>query len=176
MFVRYNTAVYLGIVQGLVFYILGALIKTNEKLLSQKQRSQFLILGLVGWILYVLFTNMSWLKFFSLNGPFSIIGICICGTMSAVCFSLFFISKVEFLNTKINKIASTTFSIYLIHEHPLLRRTLWSSILHVEQFQWKSPYFILYAIASIILIFTCSAAIDIFLKRTSMKVKKDMFL
>ena len=175
LIVRYNTATYLGIIQGLVFYILGVLIKTNERLLFQKKSSRYLILGLIGWILYVLFTNISWLKFYSLNGLLSIIGICICGTMSAVCFTLFFVSKAEFLNTKINKIASTTFSIYLIHEHPLLRRTLWSSILHVEQFQWKSPYFILYAIASIILVFTCSAAIDIFLKRMSMKAKKDMF-
>lgn len=173
--VRYNTAAYLGIIQGLVFYILGALIKTNETLLFQKKSSRYLILGFTGWILYMLFTNISWLKVYSLNGLFSIIGICICGTMSAACFTLFFLSKEGFLNTKINKIASTTFSIYLIHEHPLLRRTLWSSILHVEQFQWGSPYFILFAIASIILIFTCSVVIDIFFKRLLMKEKKICF-
>ena len=122
--------------------------------------------------MYVLFNNISWFGIDFVNGILSIVGICFWGTMSAVCFTLFFISKAEFLNTKINKIASTTFSIYLIHEHPLFRRTLWSSILHVEQFQWGSQFFILYAIASIILIFICSAAIDIFFKRMLMKEKR----
>lgn len=174
--VRYNTATYLGIINGFVFFIIGAVIKKYETMLCSKKSILYLILGLTGWILYVLFNNISWFDIDFVNGILSIVGICFWGTMSAACFFLFFISKAEFLNTKINKIASTTFSIYLIHEHPLFRRTLWSSILHVEQFQWGSPYFILYAIASIILIFTCSAAIDIFFKQVLMKVKRKRYL
>lgn len=164
-FVRYNAAVYLGIINGLVFYIFGALIKKNEEMLCQKKRSQYLFFGLIGWILYVLFNNISWLNVHSLDGLFSIVGICFFGTVSIIGLSLFFLSGKKYINTKINILASTTFSVYLIHEHPLVRRLLWSNIFHVDTLQWHSPCFILLALISIILIFAFSAIFELARKR-----------
>lgn len=164
-FVRYNAAVYLGIINGLVFYIFGALIKKNEEMLCQKKRSQYLFFGLIGWILYVLFNNILWLNVHSLNGLFSIVGICFFGTVSIIGLSLFFLSGKKYINTKINILASTTFSVYLIHEHPLVRRLLWSNIFHVDTLQWHSPCFILLALISIILIFAFSAIFELARKR-----------
>lgn len=67
-----------------------------------------------------------------------------------------------FLNIKVkyseclNKIASTTFGIYLIHMHPVVQQILWSKIFRNLSFVYK-PSMVFHALCSSILVFiSCS--------------------
>lgn len=169
--VRYNSAPNLGIINGLLFYFLGAFIKINEAKLCKKQRKPiYFVLGIVGWLLNMAFNNVSWFGINSMNGLLSILGICVWGTISVVGISLFFLSDNILISKKINIIASSVFAVYLIHENTLLREVLWSNILHVESIQWKSPYFCVYAVASITVVFAFSIVFDLIRKKISAKL------
>lgn len=158
---RFNSAYYLGIINGLVFYIIGAFIKLNEDEVCKKiYRFIWLGLGIAGWILYVIFNNSTLFGIHRGTGLLSLLGICIWGTLSVIGLLMFCISKDTFSNKLINIVASSTFSVYLIHEHPLLRETIWSKVLHVESIQWNSSIFVLYAILSIIIVFIVCVLVD----------------
>lgn len=170
MIARYNSAYYLGILNGILFYYLGALIKiSGEKVVKIKNRFFWLGISIVSWFLYVLFNNMTWFGLYRISWKFSLLGICIWGTVCVYGCVIFCLSNKEFSNKIINGVAGSTLLVYLIHEHPLLREILWSKILHVESVQWKSLIFAFYAIISIIAVFSGSVAIDLFIKKILFK-------
>lgn len=61
----------------------------------------------------------------------------------------------------INKLGSSVFGIYLIHEHPFIRHILWNKIFHMEQLVLL-PYFPLLYIGIVLVVFLSCCFIDLF--------------
>ncbi len=59
----------------------------------------------------------------------------------------------------INTIAATTFGIYLIHDSMLLRPFIWQEVLNGKDW-YSSPFFPLYAVVMVIVVFTVCGMID----------------
>ncbi len=59
----------------------------------------------------------------------------------------------------INSIAATTFGIYLIHDSNLLRNFIWQDLLQVKDW-YNSPFFPLYAVVMVLLVFSVCGFID----------------
>lgn len=82
---------------------------------------------------------------------------------------LIFLKRKEFSNRYINYAAGSVLGVYLIHENVFVRPYLWKTLFSVQSF-YSSPYFILFAVATIILIFIASIGIDIIRRLTVEKV------
>ena len=80
-----------------------------------------------------------------------------------------FIKMEPFENKFINKIASATFGIYLIHDNQIFRRYLWDKIFRVNTF-YSSKYLILYAIAVTLVIYVTCTIIDLLRQATIEKL------
>ena len=75
--------------------------------------------------------------------------------------SFLFFSYINIGNIKwVNRISSTMFGVYLIHDHPNFRDYLWGNVFRIPSFQDK-PYFFLYSILVIVLILAIGSMIDI---------------
>lgn len=80
-------------------------------------------------------------------------------------------SKIKFTSRIINYIASSTFAVYLISEHPILYTWAWTEWLHVDNLFNVGYYeYVLYSIAIILLVFIVCIAIDKFIKATIYKL------
>lgn len=67
----------------------------------------------------------------------------------------------------INKISSTTFGIYLIHDNPILRSIIWNDIFHVERMNLLSPLqLILQGFTIIAIVYIVCLTIDILMQST----------
>jgi hypothetical protein len=62
---------------------------------------------------------------------------------------------------RINKIASTTFGVYLIHESIIGRPLFWYNILCVDTLQYESFLFPIFALISVVLVFVMCGLMDI---------------
>lgn len=60
----------------------------------------------------------------------------------------------------INSLASATFGVYLIHEHPFVRPFLWQEVFRNASFQ-DSPYLIPYSVAVILIIYTACTILEL---------------
>lgn len=67
--------------------------------------------------------------------------------------------KKENINKIILTIAPLTFSVYIIHEHPMIRAVLYKDILHTE-ICYHNPFAILIIITSILILFTVCITIE----------------
>lgn len=75
--------------------------------------------------------------------------------------SLFIIFKnIKLQSNTVNKIATSTFGIYLISDHKYIRDVLYTKILHTGDYYYNSS-FIPYLIVSVIAIFVCCAIIEL---------------
>lgn len=153
-------AYYMGLVRGLLLYYIGAIIALNERKFL-KSKYSYLAYALLGWCVYIIMMNVAEFNLPSVVGD---IGICIFGIVSSVSIFLAFTKLSDFTNNLINTIAGSTFAVYLLHEHPMLREFIWSRILHVESIQFRSSYFVLCSFASIVFVFIISIIIDFLYK------------
>lgn len=154
VFMRYEMPAYYGLFNGLIFYSIGAYIKLFEPEIRKVPKICFIMLGICGWLFYVMFNKAMYTKYDSA------IAIAVMGTISAIGFMLWFCQQETFSNHIINRIAKTTFGIYLFHENPMVRELLWGRILKVAEVQFVSNYFIVYAVLSIICIFVVGSGFD----------------
>lgn len=164
---RYYQAYYLGLVNGLLFYFIGAEIKINENsLLENRPRIVCLVVAILSWLMSVVFANVT---FWEVSARYSsvcnVLGVCIWGTLAAVAIVVSAISKSVYVNDTINKVSASVFAVYLIHEHPLLREYLWEGCLKVASVQWKSRYFVLFAFVSVIIVFCLSVGVNEILEK-----------
>ena len=72
-------------------------------------------------------------------------------------------------NSIINRIASTTFGVYLIHENYFVRPFIWETILHCKE-NYYSNYLIIHAICSIIIVYISCTLIELLRQITIEKV------
>lgn len=144
---------YLGLIQGIFYYSVGAFIKMRIDILNKVPSIFYLFGFLISWLLYIVFDCF-------VNRFGIIISIVFFGTFCAIFIFLFFETKKPFYNIWINKASKHSFGVYLFHEHMLLREFIWSNLLMVERFQWLSNFFILWSILTILSIFIFGCFFD----------------
>lgn len=164
---------YLGLIEGVLYYCIGAFIKIRINLFEKTSHIFYLIGFLICWFLYVFIDQLA-LRW---GG---IISIVICGTFCSVFIVLSFVTIKPFCNNYINTISTHSFGVYLFHEHILLREFFWSDLLKVESFQWKSKFFILLSLLCIFAIFIMGCLFDYMTQKyiynkIGNKVKKYIF-
>lgn len=71
----------------------------------------------------------------------------------------------------INNIASTTFGIYLLHDNPKIRNLLWGKIFSVNTYI-RSPFFILYSLFVIGIIFSVCSIIEMLRMKASERLRR----
>ena len=86
--------------------------------------------------------------------------------ISSISLFMIFLSMKKRTNKFINIVSSTTFGIYLIHDHSLISENLWKEI---AKYQY-SPLFILYSIGICLFIFIICSIIDLIRKNTIERV------
>ena len=92
--------------------------------------------------------------------------------LESVCLFMIFEKTEMKYNKWINRIASTTFGIYLIHDSYPVRNVLWTRIFHVADFK-NSMLILPYGLLAMVLIFVTCALIDLlrqFLEKYWMKL------
>ena len=157
------SATYYSITRCLLFYLLGAYIKTEIDVLSlSKHKILFSAICVISWLAYI----PCGYYFYQYQLNKTITGIIVDGCIynglivpicSTSIFCIFVCLK-EFNNTAINKIASTTFGIYLLHDN-YLRSWLWNLVIKVPQL-YQNPLFPLLALIMVMLIFVACGLID----------------
>lgn len=147
----------------LLFFILCYFVMLNLKKypINIKINNLFLLSSMIFcWILYTMQYYIGYEKYkFVLK--FIVVGesnpLCI---IAGFClFYLFRNIKIKQSNG-INRIASTTFGILLIHDHNVFRPYLWQNIINTKKWS-SSSYFLLYVMLSTILIFLICMMIDL---------------
>lgn len=143
-----------AIIEASLFYIIGAFMSIYKDKLIVIKKDYFMIIFIIGWIGYVVFTNIHFIGT-------KVIGICLFGGISAI--GLFeYCTRLNMKNNYIiNSFAILTFDVYLLHEFPLLREFIWRKMLKVDiLFENKLfPIIALIAILLLYLILTIEAAI-----------------
>lgn len=157
-FLYYNDGIWFMIV-----YLISAFIRFNQDQLrfnSKKFNIILLIISLTSlfcsiFIIYFLSFKVDILKnhinYFA--GSNSIISLLV----SISIFNLFRFFK--FQSKAINYLAKSTFGVYLIHEYPLFRTTLWQTICHANSMIF-SHWVIIHMIACCTIIYLVCTAID----------------
>ena len=166
--------VYLSVVRAVFFYLLGAFIKMHcSKKISKINFTVYAVLCVALWALMsFLFYNSYYIyelkDLFHKKSFFEqivIFGFKTLNTAVALpCFAFCFFRIFENLNIGvcpwINKIASATFGVYLIHDSDLFRTLIWKNIFDVSDVQFKSEYFVLLAVCDVFVVFALCCLID----------------
>lgn len=95
------------------------------------------------------------------------IPIVICSVALFVLFKNINLAKNKF----INKIAASTFGVYLIHENPIIKELLWTDWLNVNAY-FTSENFGAYAIGTIILVYISCTLIDLTLNQVKLLLER----
>lgn len=166
--------VYLSIVRAVFFYLLGAFIKMHcSKKISKISFTVYAVLCVGLWaVMSFLFYNSYYIyelkDLFHKKSFFKQIVIfgfkALNTTVALPCFAFCFFRIFENLNIGtrlwINKIASATFGVYLIHDSEFFRTLVWKNIFDVSSVQFKSEYFVLIAVCDVFVIFALCCLID----------------
>ncbi len=89
-------------------------------------------------------------------------------------FSLFYIfDNLKITpSKKINKVASTTFGIYLFHDADLISNLLWNKWLRVDSIQYSSHFFALCCVVTVFTVFVLLSFLDLLRQRIEPMVMK----
>ncbi|MGN0729317.1 acyltransferase family protein [Treponema sp.] len=159
---------YFSLIRAFFFYSLGAFIKlhSDKKFNTPKIMSALFVCAVLWCIMsfccYKTSVDIQELKSSSisdviLNRIYSILNVCISLPLFVFLFFKVFMSLNVRENSVINKIASATFGVYLIHDSAFGRYFIWNHLLHISDRQFNSRYFPLLAIADILAVFSvCS--------------------
>ncbi len=167
---------YLSLVRAFFFYILGSFVRLYlPKEISNSKKFFLILICVITWAImsfcsfktnktnYVaqnLAVNKE-ISFIIKNKIFHILNECISLPIFALCFfRIFDVLKVKNLPL-VNKIASATFGVYLLHDSVLGRKVIWNHILKVSEVQFTSKYFSLFALTDILIVFSVCLAIDL---------------
>ena len=154
---------YYGLERGLLFYLIGAYIKTEmstERL--RKFRIPVFLACLVSWICYVPIGYC----YYSCGLEKNIVGILMDGLLynamivptCAVTLFLLFLSIKPFYSRTVNVVAGTTLGIYLLHDTKN-RYYFWDSVVRINKY-YLSPWFPLIAVITGIIIFVLFGVVD----------------
>ena len=163
-----KTKVYYNeLLMFIAIYLLGTYIKkykievTSNKKLILAILVEILVIFLSVVIINIISNKMNMFKeylyyFCSLNSPLTVL-------LGLTIFLLF--QNIDIgTNIYINKIASTTFGIYLIHDNMFLKQIIWLKLINANRFYNIKLIFI--SILGIFLVFFICALIDYFIENT----------
>lgn len=163
-----DTSSFILPIPSAIFYtIVGYTIcRCKEKLLKHKN-SKLLFISISGIILYIissLLIHLATTKFnyTNINNNILIDAMSLPCMLTSIPLVIIF-SRLKFTNRFINYLASLVFGIYLIHSNGILINLIWqqNDILQTSIASNYSPiHFILYFIATVIIIFCASAIIE----------------
>lgn len=154
---------YYNLERGVLFYLLGAYIRTEtdiDKIRALKP--QLLIAFVLVWTTYVpvgylYYSGGNNSRLISVIGDGMIFnGIIIVGC--AVSLFLVFVSEKVYSNTTINAIAKSTFGVYLLHDN-MYRNFIWDNLLKIST-KFQNLFFPIIAIGIVAMIFISCALID----------------
>ena len=83
----------------------------------------------------------------------------ICVPIICLSFFLLFVQMRDFSSTIVNKIASFSFALYLIHDASILHFYVWKSLFRISSF-YESQYFVLYAVVCFAVLCVITAFLD----------------
>ncbi|MQM73061.1 MAG: acyltransferase [Eubacteriaceae bacterium] len=154
---------YYYVTTAIFFYSIGGFIRLFGKKIESKRRIFLIVFFIIFWVIdaYCIYLNALNISTFSRIKYLLIsqvqISICwpVCAVSSFKLFESINIGSQEL----INKIASTTFGIYLIHEFGPFRSLIWDKIFKVDLL-YASRWFPLYAFLVVIVVFIVGSAID----------------
>jgi len=158
-----NDAVWL-----LVVYCCGSYIRIFENQISDELKNTYI------WLIFTVSTLISIISVFLLdyisvlfklhNEEYVyerfISGYSLFQLISAICLFIIFLRMKSFYNSMVNKIASTTFAIYLIHDNLLISDWLWNSLVKGYRFE-DTPLVLIYGVLIAGLIFIVCSIIDL---------------
>ena len=161
---------YAGVFKAVFFFMLGGYIRQHYKKGSSRlSKSVLIILAAVSWladsvVFYCIeaiscngddgLKNKVLLRLFGLVDYWILVPLCVISV-----FLLF--AGMSFHNRYVNRIASTTFGVYLLHDSGITREIIWRGILNIDGDIYNSHLFIPYAIFSVAAIFTIGMVIDL---------------
>ena len=145
--------------QFLLFYLLGAYIRKYPDNILSKNKYKVAIISSVLLILSTLSLNLVALKYPMFNyGSFFFSRYSILTILLGISLLSIFVD-LEINNKYINKIATCTFGIYLIHDNNYMRGIIWPDIFHNPDFA-ASPYLIIHLIITVLIVFIVCGIID----------------
>ena len=152
-------AQYLGVLQGVIGYLIGAQIYINKDTFCRVSRTLCLVWNIIMWGGYVLFDYI-------LSGIVGVFfSVSLCGTFCAAGIIIYAMIGHEKKYRIINTVAGTTYGIYLIHEFPLLRKYMWEDCFHVCKNQYSSKWFCAYAVITVLFVFCIGFTIEMIRKQ-----------
>lgn len=95
--------------------------------------------------------------FMALNSPFILV--------TAIELLIGFVKLKPYYNRTINRLASATLGVYLIHDNGIFRPYLWSTLLKTPQ-MYSSPFLIIHALVSIAAVYLICSGIDLIRQNT----------
>lgn len=151
-------------IEFVIYYSIGGYIRTFG-LLEHNKRGKwlkwFIILSIIKCLICIIPNfisfNHDWISthfyyVYNRNSIFTII--------QAVCLFMTFLKMDIKYNGFINRVASATFGVYLIHDSNLLRPIIWQDIFKVATYQ-DTALIIPYSIVVTLIVFICCSVIDL---------------
>lgn len=167
------------VLQASVYYLIGKFIKKNENLIWNKIQRKYIFKLSVFWalhtmLIYFMYSNTSIMSYVINNSILTVI----LDPILAIMIFVFFLKspKIIVLKSKyINRIAKTTFSIYLLHDSKVTRKLLWNYWVPMKEL-FCSRGFVFYEIIVIAIVFIIcsfiSAVYIIFIRNRILKIMK----
>lgn len=165
----FGTAYY-NIIRAPFYYLAGAVIRKRDISINrQSYRCVALFVFVVMWLFYsasryfqidFLYNESILQKVFELLSDYLMSGVLI--PISSFSFFLF-LASFNFSNGFVNKVASTTFGIYLLHDSNIGRKLIWNEFIRPEVTQFPVMWYqyALMSFATIVGIFIVCSLIDL---------------
>lgn len=162
-------AQYYSLERGVLFYLIGAYIRTEINV-NQLNRPLLMLGALLLWIVYIPI-GYRYYSLINKSRLFNIIsdGVILNGFIVVGCSGLLFLifaSIKPFSNKFINSIAKSTFGVYLLHDNAY-REYLWNDLLQIST-KYQNLWFPIMAVIVSILIF-CGCLIIDYMRRIFFK-------
>ena len=156
------SAQYYSLERGVLFYLLGAYIRTEVDVNKIRMfKPQLIVASILIWITYVpvgyLYYSGNNSRLFSIIGDGIVFNGLIVVSCAVVLF-LVFVSANSYSNKTINTIAKSTFGIYLLHDN-MYRNFIWDDLLKIPT-RFQNPLFPIISIGTVVMIFISCLLID----------------
>lgn len=139
-----------GIVHFITLYMIAGFIKLHIEL-NKKTKIQVLSFFITTVSMIITYFLRNWISGWNYDFILNIV--------SAVFIFIYFLSMKPRYNGIINRIASTTFGVYLIHTDFSLKNFIYQDILHCNKY-YQSSLFIIHFVISVIIMFVIGMIID----------------
>src|SRR5690625_1790756 len=146
-----------GIINFVLLYSLGGYIKKYFK--GVKTKSFYLVGYLLSALVTFCFTLGILDAIFISRNPWVAWGYNFIFNILGSVFLFLFFSKLSINFKIINYVAQFTLGVYFVHTSPLIYEFLYETVLNTNKF-WHSPWFIIHALVSILLVYVVGTLID----------------